>query len=65
MEAVAALASISDKVYLKDIVAKIVTTDKLSPYIIDRIMSRLDYDMPPNLNHSGGILEFPYLDQLD
>ena len=51
MEAVAAFASICDKFFIKDVVAKIVTAEKLSPYLIDRIMSRLDYEMPPVLNN--------------
>jgi hypothetical protein len=65
MESISAFASICDKLFIKDVVARIVQSEKLSPYIIDRIMSRLDYDMPPVFNNQGGILEFPYLDQLD
>lgn len=65
MESIAAFSSICDKNFIKDVVARIVHAEKLSSYIIDRIMSRLDYDMPPVFNNQGGILEFPYLDQLD
>ena len=51
MESIAAFASICDKIFIKDVVARIVQSEKLSPYIIDRIMSRLDYDMPPVFNN--------------
>ena len=51
MESIAAFASICDKFFIKDVVSRIVQAEKLSPYIIDRIMSRLEYDMPPVFNN--------------
>ena len=37
MESLAAFAAFADKFSIMEIVHKIVTTDKLSPYLIDRI----------------------------
>ena len=42
MEAMAAFAAFSDKIIVKEVINKIVAAEKLSPYIIDRILSRLD-----------------------
>ncbi len=64
MEAIAAFAAFADKLTVKDVIHKIVNAEKLSPYLIDRIMSRLDVELPPFIN-AQGTLEFPYLDQLE
>lgn len=61
MEAVAAYASIGDKLAVRDIVTQIVHNERLSPLLLERIASRLNYDLPPLINHQGA-LEFPYLD---
>lgn len=61
MESLAAFAAFVDKFTIMEIVHKIVTAEKLSPYLVDRIQSRLDVDLPPFINASG-TLEFPYLD---
>jgi hypothetical protein len=50
VEAIAAFAAFADKFTIKEIIHKIVTAEKLSPYLIDRIMSRLDVDLPPFIN---------------
>ncbi len=61
MEAMTAFAAFADKVTVKEVINKIVATEKLSPYTIDRILSRLDAELPPFINNQG-TLEFPYLD---
>ena len=64
MEAIAAFAEIAEKQTVREIVIKIVSAEKLSPYFVDRIQSRLEMHLPPFINQQGA-LEFPYLDQLE
>ena len=37
MEAIAAFAAFADKFVVKEVIMKIVSTEKMSPYLIDRI----------------------------
>lgn len=61
MEAIAAFAEIAEKGVVREIANKIVSAEKLSPYLVDRISSRLEMHLPPFINQQGA-LEFPYLD---
>lgn len=48
MEAIAAFSSISENI--REIITQIVMKEKMSPYLLDRIASRLNYDLPPLIN---------------
>jgi hypothetical protein len=51
MEAIAAFTTLSDKTTVKDMVSRIMKENSgVSPYIMDRIASRLIYDVPPLIN---------------
>lgn len=50
MEAVAAYASIGDKMTVREIVSQIIHKERLSPFLLERIASRLTFDLPPTIN---------------
>ena len=50
MEAIAAFASIGDKIGVRDVVSQIVLSERLSPFLLERIASRLNFDLPPQIN---------------
>ena len=51
MEAIASFAAFADKFQVLEAIHKIVIAEKMSPYLIDRIQSRLDVELPPFINN--------------
>jgi hypothetical protein len=50
METIAAFVSIGEIATIRDIISQIVVKENLSPYLLDRIASRLNYELPPIIN---------------